>query len=805
MKFFQRRSTNNATKAKDAKSGGRLPVRRATTAAAVAVSPTKSTGSTSPTGTVATTKTSGSTSSNRNSVSQSTPVKTAAPAASAAPRRSTNPFAGGKSAAAVATASTGKNPFAPNANSKNPFATSNNSKNPFATSNASKATDHVSIQEILAQLEDDDYVDDELDVDEMCRRIVDFLRSAMSDVDVEVDDLVDAARALRMLAMADDSDFDGYCFTKAGVEVLLEVMEAYSDVPLFQREACLALEALAAWEENQDLIAHRGHVAAILAVLDSSRAEKDENDVVDDEDKEVASACLGIFCYLSKHHGNELTDTVPSILQILRHSKDDAQLYRRGCWALANTTNGTSIKSRSSQQQLSKQQGIAVVLKALTNPQFADDIEIHAGAMQVLEHVASHPSVEVKGKIVMQGGIDRIVECLQRNTVLPAPGGDASPSFNGSHHDEGKDHAVDENESEAPTKRTISVSALQTLANLSRDGSADETKRQMGKAVKAILKTMRQHPHNAPLQVSGLEALRNLASLHAESVLAQGGVSTVLMAMMQHPEETALQYQACGALTNLFVASRMASQTNNSGSPSRGNPITNDSSKDVNLNYDLIHSMASEDGLTIIFRTVRLHQANLHVQEQAFGALFFLSCSQDYLTPQQREQLCLEENIFVLLGTMNQYIRQSELLCQRGCGLILNLSFVSPISQDIVASVGGIKVLLAAMRRHGLNVDIQTFGAGCLAGLSLDPNHHDEFVNEEGISTVLAAMMIHPGHPTIQAYGCDVLSNVASSSRTYKQTILDGNARAVATDALTKHKMHKGVQTRGAILLRALS
>lgn len=65
--------------------------------------------------------------------------------------------------------------------------------------------------------------------------------------------------------------------------------------------------------------------------------------------------------------------------------------------------------------------------------------------------------------------------------------------------------------------------------------------------------------------------------------------------------------------------------------------------------------------------------------------------------------------------------------------------------------------------------------------------------------------MIHPGHPAIQAYGCEALSNVATSSRDYKETIVNGNARAVATDALSKHKMHRGVQNRVALLLQALS
>ena len=191
--------------------------------------------------------------------------------------------------------------------------------------------------------------------------------------------------------------------------------------------------------------------------------------------------------------------------------------------------------------------------------------------------------------------------------------------------------------------------------------------------------------------------------------------------------------------------------------------------------------------------------------------------------------MCLEENIFVLLATMNQMV-DSEVLCQKACGLILNLSFFAPISQDAMASgmnddvvavrcmfvhplltspllfssVGGIRIILATMRRHGLNVQIQEFGANILSGLCLDDKNHAEFVNEEGISTVLAAMMIHPGQASIQACCCDLLINLASANASYRRAIIDGNAPMVVSDAMNRFKGHKAVQSCGSELLKAL-
>ena len=108
------------------------------------------------------------------------------------------------------------------------------------------------------------------------------------------------------------------------------------------------------------------------------------------------------------------------------------------------------------------------------------------------------------------------------------------------------------------------------------------------------------------------------------------------------------------------------------------------------------------------------------------------------------------------------------------------------------------------MRRHGLNVQIQEFGANILSGLCLDDKNHGEFVNEEGISTVLAAMMIHPDQASIQACCCDLLVNLASADASYRRAIVDGNGPMVVNDAMNRFKGHKAVQSCGAELLKAL-
>jgi hypothetical protein len=119
-------------------------------------------------------------------------------------------------------------------------------------------------------------------------------------------------------------------------------------------------------------------------------------------------------------------------------------------------------------------------------------------------------------------------------------------------------------------------------------------------------------------------------------------------------------------------------------------------------------------------------------------------------------------------------------------------------------AAGGIQIVLLVMRRHGLNGKILEHCTGVLSGLCLDATNHDEFVSEEGISTVLSAMLVHPYQAGVQAFGCDVMVSIVSSSPHYKDLVVDGNAKVLTNDALTRHRKHRGVQNRGSALLKML-
>ncbi|KAG7359179.1 hypothetical protein IV203_015768 [Nitzschia inconspicua] len=599
-----------------------------------------------------------------------------------------------------------------------------------------------------------------------CQQIVAFMKEDEDNTEIHMQ----GGRALFLLSLQDRTDREGESSTKGGVESLLSAMEYFSDDALLQSQSCLALESLLAWEENQTIVlSKRGQVEVFYSALESFP-----------EDTELIVAALGALYNLSCNPdavedsiAKDLAYAIPPILNLLKENRDHVDFYERGLSTLAKLTEDNPASQLLFCQD--GQLGIRVAVNALHNERFSDRPKIQLAAVLILQHVASHSSLECKAKIVMHGGLDRILHTLQQHCY---------PLF----------RPADKRSVSAP----IMASALHTLANLSSSklNGHDKTRQEMGKAVPIILRILKKH-HNLPqIQLSGYTALKNVADIHANLVTRNGGVAIIMKSLAQQINDPAVQKQACRTLVQLFSKQQSDAMSTN-------NILSGESNPSAAVALDLVRSVAEEDGIEIIFRTVRMHQARRPVLEPAIEALHYLSCSRN-LTPQQKQQLCLEENVVVTLGSIRNFT-ESEPICESGCGLVLNMSFFAPSKQDNMATVGGVQTVLSAMRRHGLNAKIQEYGCGILSGLCLNPATHNEFMDEEGISTVLSAMVVHPYQPGVQAFGCDVLLSISSVSSNQKKLVMEANAKQVASDAMIRHKKHGGVQNRGSALLKALA
>mmetsp|Transcript_49213 Transcript_49213/g.119261 ORF Transcript_49213/g.119261 Transcript_49213/m.119261 type:complete len:1022 (-) Transcript_49213:130-3195(-) len=560
-----------------------------------------------------------------------------------------------------------------------------------------------------------------------------------------------------------------------------------------------------------------------------------------------------------------LTNAIPTVLQILKDYRDNAEMYEKGLSALVHLTS----MNPDGQMILSRQpQAVSVLIKALSagssdeksdrfgNSVGVDDDQdidddffaasnynattrssivdldddydlmiqkknIRLFSLQVLQNISSHPSLEVKGKIILQGGVTSIVRVLREIATMPPPieATSTNSPYPGASFEEVK--RLESSASQIMVTAATSsatgtiIACLRTLVYLSSLSSGstttgsssayDENRRVLAKtSTKIVLAIVRQYnvvsstdAHEILIQsfrffrnlsmasFDGRTRGRNISPVGAETLTSHGGISTILVCMREHTSHAMIQIQACSTIANLLLF------TNNTPG-----------------GYDIIQSFNAESGISTMFETIRLHQANLVVLEQAFSALYYLVCSRDLL-PDQKHQLLLEENLLVILATMQQYVDESESLCVRGCGIVLLLSAFAgsrnSTAKDSIVAVGGIDVVLATMRRHGLNTEIQEYGSGFLRGICLDSKYHDEFVEKEGISAIVSAMIVHPTEAAIQAYGCDCFIHIANANPQYRKFIKDADGLSIAHDALSNHATHNAVQTRGVVLVSLLS
>ena len=648
-----------------------------------------------------------------------------------------------------------------------------------------------------------------------------------------------------------DSEMDS--ITTDAMEAILQAMEDFPDDEELIENACMALEATTEMKSIESI--SKRILEEILMAIEGFA-----------DHPVVVSSSLGILYNISKPNRNDdlrrrlAKYALPSILQGMKEHRDDVELYTKGCKAMANFTRDDPNAQRilACKEAL----GLRIISEGLKYWEVEDldedavvqHLHLRWAAIQVLKNLSTHSSLEVKGKIALGGGAARIVDRLLEALVFT--GKDLiKNNYNVEDFSMNEGDQVDE-EDEVGISLIIMRDSLQTIENLANiesvvtkddprslhmptirtsaavdNSSAEDIQRQLTKAVKPVLNTIRQHPNRRSLQLHSLSCIRQLTISHSDSISNHGGISTFL---------NLLSTSSVAAINDSLIHERALSCLTGLLSPS--------SNAD---GLDVVASMETEDGLDVIFRTIRRYQSNTSVIERAYESLFYLSCRVRVVLAsivgrhpsissglgakaarKLQDQLCLEENIFVMLGTLNQYFETSDSISQLGLGLLVNVhAFLTQEEKeqnqqsDIVASDGGIRLVLAVMRRHGLTVAIQEYGVGLLAGILKNAINYNaircEFVDEEGISTVLAAMMIHPDHAAVHSHGCDVLvqlmtidkhpmengySETAKFSAHYKKCILEEtNAVTVVQDSMERFRNHKGVQHYGSALLQMLS
>ena len=607
------------------------------------------------------------------------------------------------------------------------------------------------------------------------------------------------------------------------IEAVLHAMEDFPDEEQLQEETAIALEAMTASSNKNN--GKNGHtnggggmfpqstihriVEEILVALEGFA---DNPGIVASgfgvlyNVSEQANHAAGGRSSLAANNPKLAKYALSSILHGMKEHRDDVELYTKGCTAIANLTQ----QSHFAQQLLICKEplGLRIVSEGLkikkhlnmydNGQEWEENLVMRSAATSVLLNCSTHPSLEVKGKIVLGGGaaysIDRFVDNLHRSskdlddtknntnytddrvvTMLVKNIEETLRIFENLANIESivtKDNAnhLHHNHSSISNPKSNNNGNTNNIKNnsmgLQDRTAADDIQKQLTKIVKPVLNIVRQYQYQLPtdytetddyldrtksIQYRALSTIERLTASHSNDIANDhGGISTLLNTL------SATQLSSTGAIdvddihwdelihdTVLACLSGLVAPKSDAD------------------DCDLLACFQNEDGVTTVFKCIRQkYQLQRELLEQAFQLLFYLSCRVRVILSTGdstvigtlgwnagralRNQFVQEENIFVLFGTINQYTasidistdEESELICHRGLGILVNI-------HAFIVALSSVQQQQKQRNRH--TVDVFASDGGIRLGLYVMRKHGLVVaVQEYGIGLVASIMKSNP-------------------------------------------------------------
>lgn len=214
---------------------------------------------------------------------------------------------------------------------------------------------------------------------------------------------------------------------------------------------------------------------------------------------------------------------------------------------------------------------------------------------------------------------------------------------------------------------------------------------------------LRMHPDNVSVQSAGCKCLSNFAittEVVAQLIQAEA-LPLVLEALKRFWFEADLQRAACSALWNI----------------ARNNDART-----------ILGVTAAE----AIFRTLELHKGSDFVQEAALGSLANLSPCADV-----QNFLCGEEKLHAIFLSMYTH-RECDLLQTAACGLLNNLAHGDTHALTI-GQMGGIRLIVNAMRTHCHNGKLLRNACAALANLSTEQKNFKKLLRAKALESLFFA------------------------------------------------------------------
>ena len=137
-----------------------------------------------------------------------------------------------------------------------------------------------------------------------------------------------------------------------------------------------------------------------------------------------------------------------------------------------------------------------------------------------------------------------------------------------------------------------------------------------------------------------------------------------------------------------------------------------------------------------------------------------------------------------ILKLMNE--KRDKTIVQNGCGAIFYIIHKNHANAKTIGKMGGVKVILDALKRHKANADVQEWGCGALQNLTLNDDNKKTIAKLGGIKVILDAMKRHESNADVQGRVCAVLTNLAANDADKKRIAKMGCIKVIF-DAMKRH------------------
>jgi hypothetical protein len=147
-----------------------------------------------------------------------------------------------------------------------------------------------------------------------------------------------------------------------------------------------------------------------------------------------------------------------------------------------------------------------------------------------------------------------------------------------------------------------------------------------------------------------------------------------------------------------------------------------------------------------------------------------------------------------IIFTMSDY-SASSFLQQEGLKDLSNL-LLSEYDQDTLAELGALDLIVAAMRTHPNEVELQICGCRAVWNLSATPTNQVGFVAAGALDALLGAMEEFLDEPEVQEKAMAALSNLGAAEANL-DILLDKGAVGRIVEAMNRHSEDARVQVKG--------